>query len=63
MSTSDQGIVRHKGEMQPSDKDRAQTAHKTSSDKSASRESTRDSKLDDQPKKSGSPSIRPGSCQ
>jgi hypothetical protein len=54
MSTSHQGIDKHKGEMQPSDKDRAQTAHKTSPDKSASHESTRDSKLDDHPKKSGS---------
>jgi hypothetical protein len=54
MSTSHQGIDKHKGEMQPSDKDRAQTAHKTSPDKSVSHESTRDSKLDDQPKNSGS---------
>jgi hypothetical protein len=52
MSTSHQGIDNHKGEMQP--KDRAQTAHKTSPDKSASHESTRESNLDDQPKKSGS---------
>ena len=41
MSTSHQGIDKHKGEMQPSDKDRAQTAHKTSPDKSVSHESTR----------------------
>jgi hypothetical protein len=54
MSTSHQGIDKHKGEMQPSDKDRAQTAHKTSPDKSVSHESTRDSKLDNQPKNSGS---------
>jgi hypothetical protein len=54
MGTSHQGIDNHKGEMQPSDKDRAQTAHKSSPDKSVSHESTRDSKLDDQPKKSGS---------
>jgi hypothetical protein len=54
VSTSHQGIDNHKGEMQPSDKDRAQTAHKTSPDKSASHESTRESNLDDQPKKSGS---------
>jgi hypothetical protein len=54
MSTSHQGIDKHKGEMQPSDKDRAQTAHKTPPDKSISHESTRDSRLDDQAKKSGS---------
>jgi hypothetical protein len=51
---SDQGIQKNKGETQPADKDRAQTAHKTSADKSASHEGTRDSKLDDHPKKSGS---------
>ena len=50
MSTSHQGIDNHNGEMQPSDKDHAQTAHKTSPDKSASHESTRESNLDDQPK-------------
>jgi hypothetical protein len=54
MSTSHQGIDKHKGELQPSDKDRAQTAHKTSPDKSISHESTRDSRPDDQAKKSGS---------
>jgi len=54
MSTSHQGIDMHKGEMQPSDKDRAQTAHKTTPDKSISYESTRDSRLDDRAKKSGS---------
>ena len=48
MSTSHQGIDKHKGELQPSDKDRAQTAHKTSPDKSISHESTRDSRPDDQ---------------
>jgi hypothetical protein len=42
MSTSHQGIDNHNGEMQPSDKDHAQTAHKTSPDKSASHESTRE---------------------
>jgi hypothetical protein len=41
------------GETQPADKDRAQTVHKTSPDQSASHEGTRDSKLDDHPKKSG----------
>jgi hypothetical protein len=51
---SNQGIQKNKGETQPADKDRAQTAHKTSADKSASHEGTRDSKLDDHPKKSGS---------
>jgi hypothetical protein len=54
MSTSHQGIDKHKGEMQPSDRDRAQTAQKTSPDNSASKESTRDRKSDDRPQKSGS---------
>jgi hypothetical protein len=54
MSNSHQGIDQHKGEMQPSDKDRAQAAHKTSPDKAASHESTRDPNLDDHPRKSGS---------
>jgi hypothetical protein len=52
--TPRQGIEKYKGEIQPSDKDRAQTAHKTSSDDSVSREGTRNLKLDDRPKKSGS---------
>jgi hypothetical protein len=52
--SKDQGINTHKGEMQPSDNDRAQTAQKTSPDnQSASLESTRDPNLDDHPKKSG----------
>jgi hypothetical protein len=54
MNNSHQGIEKRKGEIQPSDKDRAQTAHKTSPDNSSSHEGTRDSKLDDHPKKSGS---------
>jgi hypothetical protein len=54
MSNSHQGIDQHKGELQASDKDRAQAAHKTSPDKSASHESTRDPNLDDHPRKSGS---------
>ena len=42
MSTSHHGIDKHKGEMQPSDKDLAKTAHIASPDKSASHGSTRD---------------------
>jgi hypothetical protein len=53
MSNS-QGVERHKGETQPADKERAQSAPKTSLDKSAAHEGTRDPKLDDQPKTSGS---------
>ena len=41
-----QGIVRdEKGQEQPADKDRAQTAHKSDPNKSASPEATRDPKL------------------
>jgi hypothetical protein len=51
--SKDQGIDKHKGEMQPSDKDRAQTATKTSADKkSPSHEATRDP--NNHPTKSGS---------
>lgn len=44
MTNSDHGIVRNKGEDQPKDKERAQTAHTTDPNKSASREATRDPK-------------------
>jgi hypothetical protein len=55
MSTSDQGIVRNqRGEEQPADKDRAQTAHKSDPKKSVSREATRDPKLSDAEKTPGS---------
>ncbi|SFJ08120.1 hypothetical protein [Bradyrhizobium sp. cf659] len=48
MAHSDHGIVRDKrAEGQPRDKQRAQTAHKTHSKGSPSREATRDSKLND----------------
>jgi hypothetical protein len=53
MSNS-QGIDKTRGEMQPADKDRAQTVQKTAPDKSASREATRDPKLEDHPTKPGS---------
>ena len=50
-----QGIVRdQKGEEQPADKDRAQTAHTTEPKKSVSREATRDPKLNDAEKTPGS---------
>ena len=55
MSRSDQGIVRNqRGEEQPADKDRAQTAHKSDPKKSISREATRDPKLTDAEKTPGS---------
>jgi hypothetical protein len=50
-----QGIVRdQKGEEQPADKDRAQTAHSSDPKKSASPEATRDPKLNDAEKTPGS---------
>jgi hypothetical protein len=54
MSSTGQGIEKHKGETQPADKERAQTAHKTAPDTSPSHEGTRDPKLSDHPTKSGS---------
>jgi len=50
---SDHGIVKDKrGEEQPADKERAQTAHQTRPDGSVTREATRDPKQD---QTSGSP--------
>jgi len=55
MAHSSQGIVRdNKGEEEPADKQRAQTAHKTDSSHSVSREATRDPKLTDAGKTPGS---------
>lgn len=55
MKHSDQGIVKNtKGEEQPADKERAQTAHQSEPDKSVSREATRDPKLTDADKTPGS---------
>jgi hypothetical protein len=55
VSRSDQGIVRNqRGEEQPRDKDRAQTAHGTDPKKSVSREATRDPRLNDAEKTPGS---------
>jgi hypothetical protein len=55
MTHSNHGIVRDKrGEEQPADKDRAQTAHQTRPNNSETREATRDPKQD-------STSARPGS--
>jgi len=55
MKKSGQGIVRTgRGEEQPADKDRAQTAHRTDPDKSVSREATRDPELSDHQKTPGS---------
>jgi hypothetical protein len=48
MSPSNHGIVKdEKAEEQPADKARAQTAHRTRSKNSVSREATRDPKLND----------------
>jgi hypothetical protein len=59
MGHSNQGIVKdQKGQEQPTDKRRAQTAHKTDPNndrkKSVSREATRDPKLSDAEKTPGS---------
>jgi hypothetical protein len=54
MNNSGQGIENSKGKPQPADKERAQTVHKASPDKSASHEGTRDPELSDRPNKSGS---------
>ena len=56
MNRSDQGIVRNqRGEEQPADKNRAQTAHRADPKrKSVSREATRDPKLNDAEKTPGS---------
>ena len=50
-----QGIASdEKGQEQPADKDRAQTAHKSDPKTSVSREATRDPKLNDAEKTPGS---------
>jgi hypothetical protein len=54
MTHPSQGIVRDKrGEEQPADKKRAQTAHKTEPKRSVSKEATRDPKLSDANKTPG----------
>jgi len=55
VSRPDQGVARHeRGEKQPADRDRAQTAHKTDPKKPVSPEATRDPKLNDPEKTPGS---------
>lgn len=55
MAQSNHGIVRDgRGEEQPTDKSRAQSAHKSDPRKSATREATRDPKLNDAEKTPGS---------
>lgn len=55
MRHSDHGMVKdQKGQEQPADKARAQAAHKTDPGKSATREATRDPKLNDREKTPGS---------
>ena len=55
MTHSNHGMVwDEKGEVQPTDKARAQTAHRTDPRKSATHEATRDPKLNDAEKTPGS---------
>jgi hypothetical protein len=55
MRHSDHGVVKDKlAQEQPTDKERARTAHKTHPDKSATHEATRDPKLNDAEKTPGS---------
>ncbi|UGY19336.1 hypothetical protein [Bradyrhizobium septentrionale] len=55
MAHSNHGIVKDdKGQEQPADKERAQTAQKTDPRKSPTREATRDPKLNDAGKTPGS---------
>ncbi|WP_439363954.1 hypothetical protein ACNJYD_28375 [Bradyrhizobium sp. DASA03005] len=62
MAHSDQGIVKDKrGEVQPRDKERAQSVHKTDPQGSPSREATRDPKLNDNSKTPGSGAMPDGS--
>jgi hypothetical protein len=57
MKHSDHGIVRDdKGQEQPADKNRARAAQQTDSNKSVSREATRDPKLTDREKARNVPS-------
>ena len=59
--TANQGIVKDdKGQEQPADKRRAQTAHKSDSGHSVSREAMRDPKRGDTGKASGSSKARDG---
>jgi hypothetical protein len=58
MGHSGQGITKDtKGQGQPADKQRAQTAHKTGSKASVSKEATRDPKLSDGTKTPGSGTV------
>jgi hypothetical protein len=55
MAHSNHGMVKDQsGQEQPNDKSRAQTVHKADPRKSASREATRDPKLNDAEKTPGS---------
>lgn len=53
MAHSNHGITKHKAEEQPADKERARTAHQTDSERSVSREATRDPSLNDHGSKPG----------
>jgi hypothetical protein len=46
MAHSNHGIVRHRAEDQPADKERVRTVHKADPAKSVSREATRNPRLD-----------------
>jgi hypothetical protein len=55
VSRPDQGVVKDlRGEAQPAEKERAQTAHEADPKKSVSREATRDPRLNDAEKTPGS---------
>lgn len=55
MAHSNHGITKdHQAQEQPTDKERAQKVHKSDPQKSASREATRDPKLNDAEKTPGS---------
>jgi hypothetical protein len=53
MPNPEQGISRPRAEEQPTDKQRAQTVHRTHSSKAVSREATRDPELDNAGTRSG----------
>lgn len=62
MAHSDQGIIKNqRAEEQPRDKERARSAHQTSSKGSPSREATRDPKLNDNSKTPGAGAMPDGS--
>ncbi len=64
MKHADQGIMRKgNAEEQPRDKERAQTVHKAEPEKSVSREATRDPKLNEAERTSGTVAGPDESCK